>query len=76
MPHSLRKTNKTLWIVLAVLALAAIAIIIAVTMSGGGGGGYLTGGAPSVRRRRVHAVRVPHNLRAAMLGTLSPDPPR
>jgi len=42
MPHSLRKTNTTLWIVLAVLALAAIAIIIAVTMSGGsgGGGGY------------------------------------
>jgi hypothetical protein len=38
MPHSLRKTNTTLWIVLAVLALAAIAIIIAVTMSGGGGG--------------------------------------
>jgi hypothetical protein len=39
MPHSLRKTNTTLWIVLAVLALAAITIIIAVTMSGGGGGG-------------------------------------
>jgi len=39
MPHSLRKSNTTLWIVLAVLALAAIAIIIAVTVSGGGGGG-------------------------------------
>jgi hypothetical protein len=39
MPHSLRKTNTTLWIVLAVLTLVAIAIIIAVTMSGGGGGG-------------------------------------
>ena len=39
MPHSLRKPNTTLWVVLAVLALAAIVVIIAVTMSGGGGGG-------------------------------------